>query len=552
VRNVVDSLEKYEVDQEEKCDDLQKEIRTNLVNRIDSLNKIEETIQKLLQDQFTTIDEFDKSRKEIGIEEIEFLACQEKAHKKFVTAQKTDVENFEITKLDPILANIADALKCQIEELERLKSTLSRDLQQVQKTVNTFSVLSVDLMSKLAASVEKYATSSQVKLKSIEVKNHEILESERKFKGLLDQLLESYSAHSRLVSANTDKMEAETAADLREVRALMAESERTVKSATEARDQALDAIDQESVRIVEYSEAATAKISGYNRQVEKHGQEVEEVVKDHVKASSEAFDRAELDIKSSYENRAAIQAEKLEELKESLERNKADFSQVGSNVVDNMKVIQNKDIEETALIGEKISEVSIKTKELFLGVKEHVVEKKEVVRRFLSEELRRDVPSGLTPARVERSFPRVLAATSPHLRILSRFRVQAELNAASKFSLDDTDDSGVAQSTGTLSRQSSSNEIRKISPDPAGNQRHHSTDARRTPSVSRTPSSSRASSRANSRSRSGLRQKSVSTSDIGSEIGDQENDDPNFRKPRALKRELKKPEIHSRKVLQSN
>ena len=47
-------------------------------------------------------------------------------------------------------------------------------------------------------------------------------------------------------------------------------------------------------------------------------------------------------------------------------------------------------------------------------------EKKEVVRRFLSEELRRDVPSGLTPVRVERSFPRVLAATSPHLRILSR------------------------------------------------------------------------------------------------------------------------------------
>ena len=57
-----------------------------------------------------------------------------------------------------------------------------------------------------------------------------------------------------------------------------------------------------------------------------------------------------------------------------------------------------------------------------------------------------------------------------------RFRVQAELAAASKFSLDDTDDSGLSQSSGALSRQSSSTEIRKISPNPVGNQRHRSTD----------------------------------------------------------------------------
>jgi len=552
VRNVVDSLEKYEVGQKEKCEDLQENIKTNLVKRIDNFNNIEETIQKLLLKQFTAIDEFDKSRKEIGIEEIEFLACQEKVHRKFVTSQKTAIENFEMTKLDPILANVANALKYQIEELEKLKSTLSSDMQQVKKTVNIFSVLQVDLISKLAASVENYASSREVKMKMIEAKNQEMMESEKRFKGQLDQLLESYSAHSRLVQANTDQMEAETSADLSEVRALMAESERTVKSATEGRDQAMDAIDQESVRIVEYSKAATAKISAYNMEVEKHGQEVEEVVRDHVRANGEAFDRSELEIKNSYENRAKLQAEKLEELKESLERNKTGFCQVGSEVIDTMKVIQSKDIENTALLGEKIREVSSRTKELFLGVREYVVEKKEVVKKFLSSELRRDVPSGLTPARVERSFPRVLAATSPHLRILSRYRVQAELAAAAKFSLDDTDDSGVSQSTGNLSRQSSSNEIRKISPDPAGNQRQRSTDARRTPSVSRTPSSSRAGSRPSSRSRSGLRQKSVSTSDIGSEIGDQENDDPNFRKPRALKRELKKPEIRSRKVLQSN
>ena len=43
-------------------------------------------------------------------------------------------------------------------------------------------------------------------------------------------------------------------------------------------------------------------------------------------------------------------------------------------------------------------------------------------------------------------------------------------------SLDDADDSGLSQSSGVLSRQSSSNEIRKVSPDSVGGQRHRSTD----------------------------------------------------------------------------
>ena len=60
--------------------------------------------------------------------------------------------------------------------------------------------------------------------------------------------------------------------------------------------------------------------------------------------------------------------------------------------------------------------------------------------------------------------------------------------------------------------------------------------SRRTPSVSRTPSRTRPGSRASSISRQNQNSSSdlkinraASTSDIGSEIGDSENQDPNFR-----------------------
>lgn len=46
--------------------------------------------------------------------------------------------------------------------------------------------------------------------------------------------------------------------------------------------------------------------------------------------------------------------------------------------------------------------------------------------KFLDEDLWTDIPTGNTPVRREFSYPRVLAATSPHERILARFR---ELNS---------------------------------------------------------------------------------------------------------------------------
>ncbi|XP_023709668.1 kinesin-like protein Klp61F isoform X3 [Cryptotermes secundus] len=42
--------------------------------------------------------------------------------------------------------------------------------------------------------------------------------------------------------------------------------------------------------------------------------------------------------------------------------------------------------------------------------------------KFLDEDLRKDIPTGNTPMRKEFSYPRVLAATSPHDKILAKFR----------------------------------------------------------------------------------------------------------------------------------
>ena len=420
VRNIVQKLENYEKGHEESCEILQTEIKSKLLARIEGFNGIEETIQKLLRDQFMEMDKLEESRKEISEEVVTFLASQEEEYSNFVRTQKTEVENFEQAKLDPVLLNVAKALKVQIEELETLKSTISSDLQKVTKTVNGFSVFIVDKISQLKSSVDKYAVYNEEKIKTVETKNKEILESENRFKGLLGQLMESYTAHSKLVSDHTKQMEAVTSDDLKEVRGLMAESQETVQSATEAKEEAMNSIEEESNRIVEYSKAATERICEFNQQVEKHGKEIEEVVKDHVSSSLEALEKSEVKIKTSYEAHGQLHAQKLEELKEKLEINKTKFNHVGSSVRESLEVIQTKDGEDTALLKEKIGRVREKTNGVVVEVREEAVEESKTVCRFLREDLKQDVPTGLTPARVERSYPRALAATSPQQTILSR------------------------------------------------------------------------------------------------------------------------------------
>ncbi len=43
------------------------------------------------------------------------------------------------------------------------------------------------------------------------------------------------------------------------------------------------------------------------------------------------------------------------------------------------------------------------------------------VREFVMSNLKKDVPTGTTPARIERTYPRFLAATSPHEKIIQRY-----------------------------------------------------------------------------------------------------------------------------------
>merc|ERR1712098_1024492 len=85
-------------------------------------------------------------------------------------------------------------------------------------------------------------------------------------------------------------------------------------------------------------------------------------------------------------------------------------------------------------------------------IKENIGNINVKVKHLLNEGIVIYQPSGETPVRTERHYPRYLASTSPHARILEKFRKNSvEPEEAAKTPFEESLDSAVSDSTGSFS-----------------------------------------------------------------------------------------------------
>merc|ERR1711862_672169 len=80
-----------------------------------------------------------------------------------------------------------------------------------------------------------------------------------------------------------------------------------------------------------------------------------------------------------------------------------------------------------------------------------VIELSKAVTGLLESDLEDYRSTGKTPVRTERQYPRYLATTSPHGRILDRYRKTLEADEAAKLPLDESLDSALSESRASTS-----------------------------------------------------------------------------------------------------
>merc|ERR1719410_1159015 len=549
IDELVEVMENHTAEQTNSCATLRSKLKDQLEARINNLTSLSSQVEELASGQVEVLVEMEKKRGEMAKEEEQFIAQQAAEVQKVVHKERQALEDYENIKMRPLLEQVATIVKTQVEELEKLREVVERDVVGLVTKVEAWSQDTVSSLTHMKTEVEKYAYSNEQRMKKVQAMNKEMIDSEASVKALLGALVEGYGKHAALVSGSTNAIEEETREDLKEAKELVDFSGKVVVKVEEKKRLVQEDINQEKDRISKYVHERTKSCKSNNESVLEKGERLGELTEAQVEATKMRWAAHQ----ESFSERVATHTLRLEEkvadfnkvAKEGEEKLKASGGQLKKNVE------EVKDVEEAAVrrLATEVETVGEKCTTTMDSLQSRLNLERDTVVSFVTEVLQDDQPSGLTPQRAERSFPRYLEATSPHQRILHRFRSQAEAAVVvARLPLEDSDTEDSALSSNALSRESSDGDIKikRASPQD-GVSRQNSTEGSKSKAESQ--SSSRSSSRQNSSHDMRLARSSV-TSDIGSEINDQENQDPNFRKPAAGQSKrptgLRKPEVRVR------
>jgi len=543
------NLDAYEEGHVEGCRNIQDKLKEQLRIRVENISSLGLTLHKLVSDQVKVGGKVEDLRKNMHESGKLHLSSQLERVIKVENDQKERLLQYREKDIDPLLKNIANQLVSQAEELEKLKNIVCVDLSTLSALVASFGTDVGSIIDDLKVKVDVYAKNNEERIQSLKTKNGEVEESERKFKLLLDSVVSAYSQHSQLVKDNTAAIDATMNLDLKETESLVGVSDEAVQNVMEENGKVIGDFENQSTRILKCVGDSTDSCLKLNMLTVKDKDKIEEVVNKVVEDHSKSWNCVVEETKEIVKSRETVLKKSNEKFTELLDLNSTNLEEVEESVKGIIDEICSSDSQSVQEVVDDIGALCNEASGMKSSVKEKVLDEKSNVVSFVSDVLQEDQPTGRTPARVERSYPRYLAATSPHEKLLSRFRAQAEHESvAARLPLDDSDDSLYSGSTsqGPLSRNNSRNDVRKASPEVFS--RQSSNESRKTPSVSR--SGSQASSRSGSRqnSSSDLKVKFGSTSDIGSEV-ENENRDPSFRKPLQRTKSLRGKRPEPRNVL---
>ncbi|XP_026668991.1 kinesin-like protein Klp61F [Ceratina calcarata] len=191
----------------------------------------------------------------------------------------------------------------------------------------------------------------------------------------------------------------------------------------------------------EMMENAYSQLNDLKRSEEKHCTNVREKC-DRLHELCNEFNDQTAD---SYNANTEMRNELREQVREGIERIENDVivstKQVNYSLVESQVMIGDVSNNQAAFINDKIIEISDTTKATsekletrmteFTARNNNVVEKLEQLEsdiyKFFTQDMQREVPTGTTPSKREFSYPRQFTTTSPHERILQRFRETKKL-----------------------------------------------------------------------------------------------------------------------------
>ena len=347
IDELVEVMENHTAEQTNSCATLRSKLKDQLEARINNLTSLSNQVEELASGQVEVLVEMEKKRGEMAEEEEQFIAQQAAEVQKVIHKERQALEDYENIKMRPLLEQVASIVKTQVEELEKLREVVERDVVGLVTKVEAWSQETVSSLTHMKTEVEKYASSNEQRMEKVQAKNKEMIDSEASVKALLGALVEGYSKHAALVSGSTNAIEEETREDLKEAKELVDCSSKVVVKVEEKKRLVQEEINQEKDRISMYVHERTKSCKSNNESVLEKGERLGELTEAQVEATKVRWAAYQ----ESCSERVATHTLRLEE-------KVADFNKVAKEGEDKLKasggqlkktVEELKDVEEAAV-----------------------------------------------------------------------------------------------------------------------------------------------------------------------------------------------------------
>ena len=439
INQVSEKLTKWEVEHVSQCETLSEHLKRELSqrgNHLTSLASRVKDIADLIEKETERYQE--GATKNLEDSQISLEKLNQTIGKGCETGGEISQKYF--SSIENYLAQINGILEMEKRSLDSLRDSISGDLENTKKNINESSVLVLKIVEEMDKLVRSHYKENQATVNEMKKTNHQVKDSLKVLKDSLKTMMKSYDDHAEKMTtcgAHMSEMindlvnrkkpfESGTIAKKNEIHdgmlslkqkfasesgnniikitsSIKISNDSNIKMKTLVNKIGDSSVDFEE----EYCETWAQTANSVADEVEKRNQTANDFNKGLEKEGVDIKNKLNTDI-----DEIEICVENLAKQKEDCKRN----CDTIKDIIDQSNTMVEETKKASLMIGDETASL------LTTGLNKYS-----------------DTATGGTPRRVERQFPRYLAATSPHHRILDRHRRAAAADEAAKLALDNTE-----------------------------------------------------------------------------------------------------------------
>eukprot|EP00039_Didymoeca_costata_P014443 m.233541 g.233541 ORF g.233541 m.233541 type:complete len:1024 (-) comp16027_c2_seq10:1147-4218(-) len=449
--NMLKTNEKVSEDQMSAFSELDEQVKQ-------SLSTIDQQRMKLQQKMDTFQSEVIQKSQEGDVLVSTFVQTVAKTSQESSAESKADLENMGnlikdyTSQYSDIFSNtVQEILNSQQELLQDMQNKLVAATQTHQQNLNTFKEQHTEGLAGVKNAMDVFLEShiSEYEQQAAMTNKHLQEETESSEKAMqaaqqqISHILSSLMNEQKIVRENHAENMRAKISEMREqtcknVSLMQTKTEETKVFMEKSIDSITESITNESTALGDN----VSKVKGSMVTVSEHVKQSEQDLSKHTTGVSdmvEKISKSQAHVAESISNDCETMTRDMNLIHGATVKSVEDYKEYSNESSSSMTEALSTQRQN---VSHKISQFGERAQDSRSFVEENINESKNVVNKFIHEELQSDVPTGNTPARQQYAFNRTLPRTGPHSPILSEFRMKRASNLKHETSADIVEDEG--------------------------------------------------------------------------------------------------------------